>query len=156
MGEADESSVIEELVIEASPATVFGFFTDPTLMSRWMGSGVDLEAVPGGVFAVDIGGNLARGEFLEVIPFERIVFSWGWIGSSAVPPGSSVVTFTFQPGERGHTLLRMVHEGLSVEEGTRHRHGWIHYLARLRIAAPGGDPGLDPHAADPSMPLHER
>ena len=114
MESAETPTVTEELLIEASPETIFEFFTQPELMARWMGSSVQLEPVAGGLFATAIGGNFVRGEFIEVAPFERIVFTWGWIGSSVVPPGSTVVTFTFNPNEEGHTLLRMTHEGLSV------------------------------------------
>ncbi|HKZ20241.1 MAG TPA: SRPBCC family protein [Acidimicrobiia bacterium] len=134
----------EEVLIAAAPETVFGFFVDPALMQTWMGDHAILEPEAGGTFQVDIGPNRARGSYIEVIAPERVVFTWGWEGSAAVPPGSSTVTFTFEPDGEG-TLLRMVHEGLSVEESSRHRHGWVHYLSRLAVAATGNDPGPDPH-----------
>lgn len=147
-------AVTEEVLIAAAPKTVFDFFVDPLLMQTWMGDHAVLEPQAGGVFQVDIGRNRARGTYVEVKAPERVVFTWGWEGSEAVPPGSSTVTFTFEPNGEG-TLLRMVHEGLSAEESTRHRHGWLHYLGRLAVVAPGGDPGPDPHAVDGDMPLHE-
>ena len=147
-------AVSEEMLIEAKPETVFEFFVDPLLMRTWMGGQAVLDPRPGGVFAVDIGAALARGEYVEVLAPERVVFTWGWEGSEGVPPGSSTVTFTFEAAGNG-TLLRMVHEGLSAEEAARHRHGWVHYLSRLMVAAPGGDPGPDPHVEAGEMPLHE-
>jgi uncharacterized protein YndB with AHSA1/START domain len=156
MAASEESTwVTEELLIEASPETVFSFFTDPGLMRRWMGGHVELEASPGGVFAVDIGSNMARGSYVELAPASKVVFTWGWEGSESVPPGSSTVTFTFEPVGTG-TLLRMVHAGLVPEEAERHRHGWAHYLGRLQVAAPGGDPGPDLHTESEEIPLHER
>jgi uncharacterized protein YndB with AHSA1/START domain len=146
--------VVQEILIAAPPETVFEFFVDPELMRKWMGGHARLEANAGGVFAVDIGQNLARGSFLEVVPSERVVFTWGWEGSSEVPPGSSVVTFTFHPQEEG-TLLRMVHAGLPDGEDVRHSHGWTHYLSRLTRAAIGEDPGPDPHDAVGDIPMHE-
>ena len=146
--------VKEELLIAASPETVFEFFVDPSLMTTWMGSRAVLEPTPGGAFEVDIGSHRARGQYVEVVAPERVVFTWGWEGSEDVPPGSSTVTFTFEPVGEG-TRLRMVHEGLSAEEAARHRHGWTHYLSRLVVTAPGGDPGPDPHAEGGEVPLHE-
>ena len=144
----------EEVLIAATPETVFEFFVDPLLMRTWMGGHALLEPQPGGIFQVDIGPNLARGAYVEVRAPERVVFTWGWEGSEAVPPGSSTVTFTFERDGEG-TRLRMVHEGLSAEESARHRHGWLHYLSRLSVAAPGGDPGPDPHSDGGEMTLHE-
>jgi hypothetical protein len=47
------------------------------------------------------------------------------------------------------TSLRFVHCGLSPEQTAAHRGGWDHYLARLEIAAAGGDPGEDTWVKDP-------
>jgi uncharacterized protein YndB with AHSA1/START domain len=146
--------VTEEVLIAAAPETVFEFFVDPLLMQTWMGDRAVLAPEADGVFEVEIGPNLARGRYVEVRAAERVVFTWGWEGSKAVPPGSSTVTFTFEPEGEG-TLLRMVHEGLSAEESARHRHGWLHYLGRLAVAATGNDPGPDPHADGGEMTLHE-
>ena len=42
----------------------------------------------------------------------------------------------------GGTLLRMTHTGLpNAEQVASHGRGWAHYLARLAVAAAGGDPG---------------
>ncbi|MGH8923404.1 MAG: SRPBCC family protein [Acidimicrobiia bacterium] len=150
----DSTWVSEELLIAAARETVFEFFVDPTLMRTWMGEHVVLDPRPGGTFAVDIGPNRARGSYVEVVAPERVVFTWGWEESEGVPPGSSTVTFTFESVGDG-TLLRMVHEGLSAEEAARHRHGWAHYLSRLTVAAPGGEPGPDPHGEGSEIPLHE-
>lgn len=146
--------VIQEVLIAAAPETVFEFFVDPQLMRRWMGGHALLEASPGGQFAVNIGQNRVRGTFVEVVPGERVVFTWGWEDSSDVPPGSSTVTFTFHARDDG-TLLRMVHDGLPTGEDIRHSHGWTHYLSRLTSAATGIDPGPDLHETEPDIPLHE-
>jgi hypothetical protein len=55
------------------------------------------------------------------------------------------VEVTLEPDGEG-TLLRLLHRGLSGEALLEHRKGWDHYLARLALAAAGGDPGPDPHA----------
>lgn len=154
MESVDSAAVTLEVMIDASPATVFQFFVDPTLMRKWMGGHSSLEPVPGGAFAIDIGANHARGTFVEVVPPERVVFTWGWEGSADVPPGSSTVTVILEATDRG-TLVRMTHEGLIPGEDLRHSHGWTHYLGRLAQAAVGTDPGPDPHAETGAV-MHEQ
>ena len=147
-------AVVEEVLIDASPETVFEFFLEANLMRKWMGGHATLEPWVGGVFAVDIGDNRARGNFVEVVAGERVVFTWGWEQSTDVPPGSSVVTFTLEPRGKA-TLLRMVHEGLPAGEDIRHQQGWVHYFDRLRQAATGIDPGPDAHAAGGETAMYE-
>jgi uncharacterized protein YndB with AHSA1/START domain len=153
-GHERSDAVTQEMLIGASPETVFEFFVDPALMRKWMGGHAILEAQPGGRFEVDIGSNRARGSFVEVVRPRRIVFTWGWEGSATVPPGSSTVIFTFEATDAG-TLLRMVHQGLPKGEDIRHSHGWTHFLSRLMQAAVGVDPGPDPHADGGNMLLHD-
>ncbi|HKX74332.1 MAG TPA: SRPBCC family protein [Acidimicrobiia bacterium] len=154
MAEAELGAVELEIFIEAPPATVFEFFVDPQLMRTWMGGHALLEPLAGGTFAVDIGANHARGQFLEVVPTEKVVFTWGWEGSETVPPGSSTVTVTFESAGGEATMVRLIHQGLPAGEDLRHRHGWTLYLSRLTQAAAGLDPGPDPHPQN-GTPLHE-
>ena len=68
-------------------------------MLRWKGVSADLDPRPGGVYRVDMNGrDVAKGEYLEVVPHSRVVFTWGWEGEeSAVPPGSTTVEITPLP-----------------------------------------------------------
>jgi uncharacterized protein YndB with AHSA1/START domain len=44
-----------------------------------MGVSAVLDARPGGVFQLDPNHrDVIYGEFVEVVPFRRVVFSWGW------------------------------------------------------------------------------
>ena len=64
--------------IQARPETVFPYFTDPARYVLWMGSQAVLEPRPGGVYRVTMSnGVVTSGEFLEVDPPRRLVFSWG-------------------------------------------------------------------------------
>ena len=49
--------------IAATPEVVFPYFTDPRLMVTWIGDRADLEARPGGRFALDFSGVAARGSY---------------------------------------------------------------------------------------------
>jgi uncharacterized protein YndB with AHSA1/START domain len=143
-----EGVIRRELFIEAEPATVFAFFTDPDRMARWMGMQNQLEPSPGGIYLVNLDGrSIARGAFEEVTPNSRIVYSFGWEGGDmGMPPGSSRVEIDLAPRERG-TLLTFVHSGLPQDAVAAHTDGWTHYLGRLAIAARGDDPGPDARAA---------
>ena len=134
-----------EIFIEAPQATVFAFFTDPDKMSRWMGVSHELDPHQGGIFLVNVhSGNIAKGEFREVTPNSRLVFTWGWDAEgSGVPPGSSVIEVDLSPKDHG-TLLVFTHSGLPQPAVAPHTEGWDHYLGRLAIAAAGGDAGPDP------------
>lgn len=133
------------LHIDAEPAIVFPYLTDPTLMIRWMGDWADLDATVGGRFVVDINGIPIRGQYLEIEPPHRLVFSWGAAGNDVLRPGSTTVEITLRATGAG-TLLQLVHRDLPPEEQPRHDVGWSHFLERLQIAGAGGDPGPDPWA----------
>jgi uncharacterized protein YndB with AHSA1/START domain len=137
------------IAIDASPETVWEFFVDPSKVLRWMGMDAELDPQPGGIYRVNvISGNTALGEFLEVDKPHRLVFTWGWDGNEALPPGASTVEAELTPEGKG-TSLRFVHRDLSPEQAASHAQGWDHYLARLEIAAAGGDPGADKWVTSP-------
>ena len=137
--------VEREVRIDAPADVIFKFFIDPAHMVRWMGVAADLDARPGGVFRVNVTGqDVARGEYVEVSPNERVVFTWGWEGEgNPVRPGSSTVEVTLEP-DGPATLVRLRHLGLPGGPSDRHADGWDHYMGRLVVAAAAGDAGPDP------------
>jgi uncharacterized protein YndB with AHSA1/START domain len=135
----------KEIRIDASPETVFPYFTDPARMTRWKGREAVLDPRPGGVYRVEINDQIvAAGEYVEVSPPTRVVFTWGWDGGAhPVPPGSTTVEVELVPDGDG-TLVRLTHHGLpDDEQREQHADGWSHYLGRLALAASGRDPGPD-------------
>jgi uncharacterized protein YndB with AHSA1/START domain len=139
------SDVVVTRIIAASPGTVFSFFSDLERWTAWQGVDGQIEARPGGVFRIRMpGAQVASGRFVEVVPDQRIVFTWGWEGDdSPLPPGSSTVVVELEPHETG-TLLRLTHSGLAPPPlADHHRAGWQRYLERLGTRAAGGDPGPD-------------
>ncbi len=137
-------AVEREVRVEAPPEVVFKFFVDPEHMIRWKGVEATLDPRPGGVYRVNVTGrDVARGEYVEVLPNERVVFTWGWEGEgNAVPPGASTVEVTLVP-DGGATIVRLRHFGLPGGVDDPHGTGWEHYLARLAVAGAGGDAGPD-------------
>ena len=149
MDSVSDDDVVElEIWIAAAPAAIFPFLTDASRLVRWIGVAATVEPVPGGAFRLDVNGtSVARGQYLEVVPHRRVVFSWGWEGAAhGVPPGTTTVTITLVP-ERGGTRLTLTHAGLRGDSRARHAQGWAHYTERLKTAAEGRDPGPDPLAA---------
>ena len=139
------TEVVVTRVIAASPATVFSFFTDVERWASWQGIGGEIDARPGGVFEIRMpGGQVASGRFVEVVPEQRLVFTWGLEGEAPlVPPGSTTVVIELEPDPSG-TRLRLTHSALAPPPvAEHHRAGWERYLDRLHIRAEGGDPGPD-------------
>ena len=118
--------VRSEVRIAAPPAVVFPYFTDPARIVEWMGVAAILDPRPGGTFRVDQGGGrVVVGEYVEVAPPRRVVFTWGYDA-----PGSSRVEVTLDPDGDG-TRLTLVHDGLPDALRDVHVAGWEHFLGRL-------------------------
>jgi uncharacterized protein YndB with AHSA1/START domain len=147
----DDSSterIVREIRVAAPPAEVFRFFTEPDKMILWHATAVWLEPHPGDGFRIDVNGrNVARGEFIELDPPHRLVFSWGWEDSAELPPGASRVEITLAETGDGETLVRLVHLGIADDLRDGNAAGWDHYLPRLQLAASGRPAGADPWAA---------
>jgi uncharacterized protein YndB with AHSA1/START domain len=131
--------IVHERQIDASPETVFMFFTDPEKLTRWLAAEATLDPRPGGVcqqihIGTDGRRHLMRGEFVEVSYPERVVFTWGFENDdSDLPPGTSTVEVTFEPRDGG-TWLRLEHRDLTQAERPGHDTGWVSMLGRLADA----------------------
>jgi uncharacterized protein YndB with AHSA1/START domain len=119
--------------IAAAPATVFSYLTDPDKFVMWMGAGAQLDPRPGGIVRIEVDGeHIATGEYREVDPPHRLVFTWGWETDAEVPPGSTTVEITLTAEGEG-TLLRLRHSGLpTAEQRSAHQSGWVMYAGQLR------------------------
>ena len=143
---ATTAEVVQRAIrIDAAPATVFAFLTDPAKMVRWMGTEAVLDPRPGGDYGVNITGReRVSGEVIEIVPDRRLVFTWGWEdGALPVAPGESTVEITLEPDGQG-TLLRLAHRDVPQDMHKFHRLGWDYALPRLATVAAGQDPGPDP------------
>lgn len=149
MDHLHSDTLTKEIFIECRPQTLFSFFTDPDKMVRWMGRHILLEPKTGGKYRIDVNGDdIAMGEYVEIIPYEKIVMTWGWANSNILPPGSSTLEFRFAPKDNG-TLLVLTHFDLPTEKKESHNQGWTHYMDRLQRLAEGNDPGIDPWSIKP-------
>lgn len=144
MGGTEPNAVVKEIFIDAPPEAVFPFLIDPSLLVQWLGEVAELEPRAGGLFRVDVNRrDVVRGQYLEVDPPRRVIFSWGWDRpDSSTPPGSSIVEITLM-AEGAGTRVRLIHRDLPDDVRRDHSLGWDHYLERLRVVGTGGDPGPD-------------
>ncbi len=143
------TDAVKEVLIKASPSTIFPYLTDPSKFVQWMGTDVHLVAHPGGEFRVLCGAeHPSAGTFLEVVTDEKVVFSFGWdLPNHPIPAGSTTVEITLIP-EGDATRVRLVHSGLPEDAVGDHSKGWTYYLTRLETVLNGEDPGPD----DPGSP----
>ena len=146
------SELIREVVIDASAATIFPFLIDAARHVLWMGTEAQLEPHVGGTYRVLAQGiHPGVGEFKEIVPNEKVVFSFGWDEPNhPIPPGSTEVEITLLP-EGTKTRVRLAHRGLPDDAVADHTNGWDFYLNRLAIVACGGDAGPETHDAGLSV-----
>ncbi len=79
MAVPETSDFVErEVRIAASPEVIYEFFIDPAKMIQWKGTDAALDPRPGGIYRVNVTGrDIARGEYVELVPYSRVVFTWG-------------------------------------------------------------------------------
>lgn len=125
------SEIRVEQRIAAPPSTVYRYLTESEKWVLWQSQTADLDARPGGIFVLEMeNGMRARGQFIELIPDVRVVFTWGWVDRPGIPPGSTEVTVDLVD-EGGETLLILTHRDLPDDEVESHREGWMLHLPRL-------------------------
>jgi uncharacterized protein YndB with AHSA1/START domain len=123
----------------APPAKVYAAWADPDKLKRWMGPG-EVESVLAEA-DVRVGGRYrlvmkssdgeihdVGGVYREVVPGEKLVFTWSW---KSTPERESLVTVLIKPDGDG-TLLTLLHEQFFDEPARdRHQHGWTGTLDKL-------------------------
>src|SRR5262245_17939826 len=123
-------SIDRDVVICASRATVFRYFTDPERWAAWWGAGSRVDARPGGeVFIRYPNGLTAQGEVLEIDPPNRFVFSFGYDRpDTPIPPGGSRETITVTDAPGG-ARVSLRHDVDTEKLRDDHRAGWRYHMA---------------------------
>jgi len=131
-----------ERVIKASRDQVYAAWTDPAQMKQWFGpenvQTRDLIAVArvGGSFRWDLTNSEGErmtmcGEYRELQPGKKIVFTWQWEDDEDWKNHISTVTVELEDADGG-TKLRLRHEQLPNEESRDgHTRGWTSALDKL-------------------------
>lgn len=149
---APTAAVRLERLIPAPPREVYDAWLDPALLLRWMAPGFDVtraevDARVGGhlrIWHADAGSEVGgfECEILELVPHERIVFRWGFVGPerTAGPVYDSRLTVTLQATTGNATLLTLLHERLDdlaramPQAADKVEVGWAIVLEKLAAA----------------------
>ena len=139
---AEKRSLQIKRFINAPRSRVYAAWTDPAQSKQWWGP----ESVRTRNFAADVrvGGKYrwdlinqedeemsVFGEYRELVPEKKIVFTWKWDDDDVWENRNSVVTVELFDAAGG-TELHLRHEQLpSTESRDRHNEGWNSVLDRL-------------------------
>lgn len=146
-------TITRDIVINASPETVYDVVSQPEHIANWFSDEADLEPVPGrrGVLTFRMGDRRTEESVIEVtvVSADRPhLFSFRWISPErqrATPDATDAVLVEFHiRAEPEGTRLMVSESGLdsiSWDDATKatyaaeHYEGWQGFLARLRTYA---------------------
>ena len=132
---AEKTSLEIVRFINVPTDRVYDAWTDPAQLRQWFGPenvrtrNITADVRVGGNYRWDLtsaeGEEMsAFGEYKELVPGKKIVFTWQWDNDEAWENRTSVVTIELD-ASRGGTELRLKHEQLPSEESrNRHNEGW--------------------------------
>jgi uncharacterized protein YndB with AHSA1/START domain len=127
--------------LNARPQKVYAAWTDPAQLVQWFGPvqmrpgtlSADLDVRVGGHYRISFTDDdneyfEVGGTFREVVPNERLVFSWAW---HSTPERESLVTISLKP-DGACTLLTFHHEQFFDETARdNHERGWSGFFVNL-------------------------
>lgn len=118
-----------DIVIRATRATVFRYFTDTERWASWWGQGSTVDPRPRGEVLIHFPGDvIVRGEVLEIVDQEQIVFTYGFESGEPIPVGASRVTIRLTDTDSG-TKVSLVHALPDAASRDAHVAGWRYQLA---------------------------
>ena len=127
--------------LRARPEKVFAAWTEPQSLVQWFGPArvkpgsarAELDVRVGGRYRISFTNDTgeyfeAGGIYREVVPGERLVFTWAW---HSTPERESLVTVSLKPDGDG-TLLVFRHEQFADQAARdNHERGWSEFFVNL-------------------------
>ena len=137
-------------VVQAPRERLFQAWTDADELMRWWGpmglepAGASVDLRVGGRYRISMrpaGGEPAHafGEFHEVEPPRRLVYTWAWEGGEFDGLSATLVTVEFRSRGAQATEIVLTHERLEPEAVEAHRAGWADSLARVDMHTTRGE-----------------
>ncbi len=138
---ASPPSVTLKRRLHAAPEKVYAAWTDPAQIAHWFGPSetvagsvrAEMDVRVGGRFSVSfntVDGEYHRvsGVYREVVPGEKLVFTWAWY---TTPERESLVT-VFIRNDGDGAMLTLTHEQF-FDQAARdgHQRGWTGTLDKL-------------------------
>ncbi|WP_405061412.1 SRPBCC domain-containing protein [Kribbella sp. NBC_01505] len=129
-----ETEIRIERVLSATIGRVYDAWTRAELLMQWYCPNPQLElkvqadVQVGGEYVVEMGPHVVRGNYLEVEPPHRLVFSWTWDSAPDEPTRVQVDLSEVADG----TLMVLSHTGFATaEDAANHQLGWDPEIERL-------------------------
>ncbi len=129
-------------IVDAPRELVFKAWTDPEEIARWWGpqgfttTSLTMDLHPGGAYRACMRSptgtlHCRQGVYQEIVPPERLVFTFAWEDAAGDPGHETVVTVTF--AEQGGKTLLTLHQATfeTVAACDDHRGGWTSCLERF-------------------------
>ncbi len=142
IGQPTDRELTVTRVLDAPRERVFRMWTDPQHLANWWGpqgfttTSLEMDPHPGGAYRGCMRspeGTLRcrRGIYREIVPPERLVFTFAWEDAAGELGHETLVTVTFAD-QAGKTLLTL-HQATfeSVVRCDDHRRGWTSSLERF-------------------------
>jgi uncharacterized protein YndB with AHSA1/START domain len=142
------TTTTEELTLElrrtypVSRERLYSAWTDPEEAKHWFGSEgarvreIRMDVRPGGQYHISASCSGAEicsavGEYLEVTPPSRLVYTWRWLDDPDWEGVDSIVTVEFNE-QPGGAEVHLTHRRFpSPEHRARHEQGWSDSLEKL-------------------------
>ncbi|MBA2468756.1 MAG: SRPBCC domain-containing protein [Chloroflexia bacterium] len=112
--------------LDAPRDRVFKAWTEPARLEKWWSPVLEADVRPGGQWRAqaatpDGTGNWSHGEYREVVPPERIVYTFAW---DATDTAETVITVTL--ADEGEQTALTAHQGPFDSTAARdsHAQGW--------------------------------
>ncbi|MEM7244152.1 MAG: SRPBCC domain-containing protein [Acidobacteriota bacterium] len=134
--------------LPAAAEDVFRAFVEPELYAAWIWGSLSLDVVA--TLDVRVGGRFEvtteraegatwsfSGEYVEVEPHRRLVFTLAWDAPMGYESDEEVLTVELEALDEG-TRLTFTHSGVPIPEARKaHRQGWEDSLNRLTLHLAG-------------------
>ncbi|MDQ4030697.1 MAG: SRPBCC domain-containing protein [Actinomycetota bacterium] len=133
----------------APPERVFAAWTEPELLrcwwaalAGWQTALAEVDLRPGGRYRLTMhdpatgAEYTVTGEYVDVVPPERLAYTWTWEGDAEIMRGSEGTLVTVDFAEAGEGTEVVLRHGRFAGDGIRDLHceGWAGCLANLKGA----------------------
>ena len=138
----DDDELLIERSFDAPPPLIFALWSEPDHFKRWMGPEnfrcpeAELDFRVGGAYRAmiesdEIGENWFGGVYREIVPNERLVFTFAWDNGGPSAGIETLVTITFE--ERDGRTVQTFHQRpfRNVERRDSHLGGWSESFDKL-------------------------
>jgi uncharacterized protein YndB with AHSA1/START domain len=124
----------------AAPEKVYAAWADPQKLMQWFGPSsveegsvkADIDLRVGGRYRISFRANgnynEVGGVYREVVPNQRLVFSWAW---HSTPERESLVTISIKPEGAGTLLIFNHAQFVDATARDNHERGWTEFLGKL-------------------------